>query len=206
MRALNLALVMSLLAHCALLAVADSGIPVSLQLQADGTALELKNGYVRLVFNLMRGSLDVVQGRFEGDGLFVDPLTYAASPALSPPVPPAVSFTPAALRQGAVAIVVTGNGVGYQETSTSSFIRATALQPTIVSNTSAAACFNVTLTDGPAATARVSSTFSFALTAASRSFTFGVTTQAVQSFNTSVIRLATSWTTASVVMQYNIGA
>jgi hypothetical protein len=113
-------------------------IPTPVLLHPTPDTLILQNGYVSATFNLTRGSLDVLQGRFVGDG------DFSASPNLA-----GYTSSPSG-RRGALAVMSWGLG---SDASTASFDRPAPLPFAVTSNTSELAGFCVTLADAPAASA-----------------------------------------------------
>ena len=144
---------------------------------------------MRLVFSLVRGSVDTVNGRFAGDGNFAGSPNLAGSQGGSG-------------RRGAIDVIVTGLPGG--ETSTSSFDRSTPLPYTVLSNDSAVAAFAVTLGDAP--TPHLSATFVFSLSAADpRRFTVNATTTTVSGISPRVVALSSSWVPPNVIGWFNRG-
>ena len=151
-------------------------------------ALELRNGFVRTVFNLTRGSLDILQGRFLGDGVFT------ASPNLAGEL-----GVPAATRRGALSVMVEGATSGTS--STSSVDRPTPLTFTVLSNTSASASFSVVLTDSASL---ISVTLSLGLDT-SRRLTVNASAVALTAFRPSLVVLSHAWTPTDAVAWYQKG-
>jgi len=178
-------------------------VPVTLRWGGAGDeAVYLSNGYTSLRWDLMRGALDRVQGRFEGDGVF------AGSPNVAPAMRGAA--TAAGVHVGALAVVVSGNGrpESYAETATSAFTRAAPLQWQVAANTTAYAAFTVTgVTDGaqgrPAP--RITCDFTFSLAATDRWFAVNVSVQPLAPFNTSMVRMSTAWAPLSSLAMYQKG-
>ena len=194
-----LALAAALSAAPALAAPAFLGLapaapsPCLLLLAPTADALELSNGFVRLVFNLTRGAADVVQGRFAGDG------DFSGSPNLA-----GMQGAPAGTRRGAVAVVVSGlsGGGAFSDPSTASVDRASPLAFTVTANNSAAGdCgFAVTLGDNAGL---LSATLRFALAPASpRQVTLEAAAVAAASFAPTVVSLSTLWTPPSATGLY----
>jgi hypothetical protein len=156
-------------------------------------ALSLSNGFVRLQFSLTRGSVDVVQGRFAGDG------DFSGSPNLA-----GMQGAPAGTRRGAVAVVVSGLGGGgaWRDASTSSLDRASPLAFKVLANDSAAGnCgFSVDLGDSAGL---LTATLRFALSgAAPRQITVGAAATAAAGFSPTVVSLSTLWTPPSATGLY----
>lgn len=206
----------SLLSTAAAVAIAcqTACAQTPVQLRLLGTnALELRNGFSRMVFNLNRGSVDLLQGRFEGDGQFEAWGLNDASPNLSPyaALNTPLGALPNGLKQGAVSVIVTGDGNSMAETATSAYNKQTAVSYTVLSNTSDYAAFSVnSIADGPypqpgVSTPRVSTTFTFSLAAADRGMGINTTVTALQTFNTTAVRISTAWTPADAVGIYESG-
>ena len=175
---------------------AAASLPPTLAL-VGADLLVLRNGHVQLSFNLTRGSLDIVQARFEGDG------DFSASPNLA-----GAQGAPAGSRRGAAAVVVSGLAGGGGETSTASFDRAAPLAFSVLFNDSSAAGFSVTLTDARAdgAGAHLAATLSFALRAAApRAFELNASAVARAAFAPTVVALSTLWTPPSATGFYYRG-
>jgi len=157
-----------------------------------------------MVYNLNRGSLDIFQGRFEGDGNFNGWSINDGSPNLAPTIARNANI-PTGIRQGALSVVITGDGVSYAESSTSSYIYSPPLQYTVLSNESNYASFSVSgLQDNPT-NPRITSTFTFYLAYDSRTFYVNVSTTALTSFNTTAVRVNTAWTSVNNVALYTTG-
>lgn len=109
--------------------------PLPPTLTATRDTLTLQNGFVFILFNLTRFSVDDLRGRFVGDG------DFASSPNLAGD---ALS-TPPGVRRGAVSIV-TSSGLGFNY-SLSDTNRASPLAYTVLTNSSASASFSVSATD-----------------------------------------------------------
>jgi len=152
--------------------------------------LELKTGNVRALFNLTRGSLDVVQGRFLGDGIF------SASPNLA-----GAQATPEGTPRGALAVLVQPAG-----TSTSSFSRASPL-PYTSNVTATTAAFTVTLTDASSSPS-VSMTLTLGVDdAAPRQISAALTSvTALKAFSPTLVALSTTWAPPDVVAWYDMAA
>lgn len=150
-----------------------------------GDSLLLRNGFVSATFNLTRGSLDILQGRFVGDGLF------SSSPNLAGDV-----GAPPAVRRGALAVIVHGQ----PESSTASFDRAAPIPFTVLANTSSSAAFSVVLTDS-ASSPRVSVTLTLALTT-DRALVVNVSATALAAFSSPLVALSTTWSAPDVVTWY----
>ena len=171
-------------------AAASAQLPCGLT-QA-GNTLELKSGFARLVFDLVRGSVDVVQGRFEGDG------NFSLSPNLA-----GQQAAPAGTRRGAIAVVVSGIDAGGESISTSSVDRGTPL--TFKNTSSLANCgFSVTLSDS---SNLLSATLTFELAVTTpRQITVGASAVASAAFSPSIVSLSTLWTPPSATGFYFRGA
>lgn len=182
-----------------------SPVPASLVYSAADASLTLSNGCVNVVFNLQRGSTDVVEGRFECDGAFAGVNVAAKLQGFSA----AYRDAPQGMMQGAFAVVVTGDGVGVAETSTSATDLAAPLSFTVVANSSSYAAFSV----GPLMdtsvragfVSRVATNLTFALSAGDRAFSVNASSTALRAFNTTVVRFATAWWPASAVAVYQRG-
>lgn len=154
--------------------------------------LELSSPFVRLCFNLTRGAVDNVQGRFAGDGDF----------SQSPNLAGLSSGVPANLPRGAFAVIVGG---ASGETSTSSFDRAAPLAFTVLSNSSDAATFSVALTDAPTSP-RVTATLTFSVSSASpRALIVNASVTATTAFSAPVVALNTLWTPPSATGWFDRG-
>lgn len=166
--------------------------------------VELRNGFARLVFNPSRGSFDLWQGSFEGDGDFLRQANLA--PGFNNIGPSAASL-PVGLQQGAIHAVVTGDGNTLAETGTSSIPLAKPAAIAVIANSSDLAGFSVTLTDGPAGVngPRISTSFNVTLAAASRSVQLTAQVTAVRSFTTTAVRLVMGWTPASSTTVFKNG-
>jgi hypothetical protein len=131
--------------------------------------------------------LDLVQGRFLGDG------NFTASPNLAGDT----NDVPEGTKRGALAVVVSGLAGG--DFSTASFDRSSPVDFTVLSNDSTSASFSVTLTDD-ATNPHISSTFVLTLSSETpRQLTLNVSTVALQSFDPSVVSLATMWTPPNAI-------
>lgn len=193
----KLLVVVALLQSVALVAAAAAA-SCSLQLSPAGDALELRNGFVRLVFNLTRGSADIVQGRLDGDG------NFSASPNLAG----ATLAVPAGHRRGAVAVVVSGAAAGApaaNEPSTASVDRpAPAAFVVLANDTSAGCAFSVALDDSLGV---LSAALSFRLVAAApRALEVNATATATASFSPTVVSLSTLWSPPSATAFYSMPA
>ena len=170
---------------------ASAGFPGPAVFHNSLDSLELRSGFVRVVFNLTRGSLDVVQGCFAGTG------DFSASPNLAGDV-----ASPDGVRRGAVSVVVMGLAGG--EVSTSSANRPAPLAFTILSNdTTSSAGFSVVLSDSSALT-RV--TLSFGLDVQTpRRLVVNASATALAGFSPSLVALSTTWTPPNAVGWYAKG-
>lgn len=184
-------------------AVATAGLPASLSLV--GNRLVFANGFVQVGFDLKRAAVDVVQGRFEGDGAFLSP--GDVSPNVGVRTPSNAAIVPQGTAAGAIAVVITGNDAGsYAETSTSGWTRPSPLAYEVLSNTTDLVAFRVANITDAATGARVSAAFTFALAAGSRSFTFNATVAPLTAFNATAVRVSTGWAPGNMVMMYTAGA
>jgi hypothetical protein len=176
-------------------------VPASVTVDPATQLVELRNGFTRVVFNPWRGSFDVWQGRFEGDGNFAGQPNLAPGGGANCGVPTAPVSLPRGLQQGALCVVVTGIDGGLAETSTCGDTATGApARVTVTSNTSDSAGFAVTLVDGPlpaGGVPRVSATFNVSLSADSRSVVVLASVTASASFTAMAVRLMTAWTPAS---------
>jgi hypothetical protein len=166
--------------------------PLSPSLSLLGDALTLQNGFVRMVFNLTRFSVDDLRGRFFGDG------DFSASPNLAGDV----GSTPPGTRRGAISIV-TSSGLGFNY-SLSDVDRASPLPFTVISNTSTSASFTVAATDNYG---HVSATLSFGLDAASpRRLWVNSSASAAGAFSASLVALSLHLAAPSAQGWYARGA
>lgn len=161
-----------------------------------GDIATLSSSYVRMRFNLTRGSLDSLQGRVSGDGEF-----SSASPnvvgALSPNI-----LEP---RRGGLAVTRSGTP-GVLDSSTSDFDRATPLVPTVIANNSEMAAFSVVLGDQPQYPLLLA-TLTFTVAAAwPRALLVNVTAVAqAPGFSASRVALSSRWMPADAVAWYERG-
>lgn len=197
-----------LLATFSFFAVGESQSPLSVQFNIlPNNLLELRNGFCRLIVNLNRGSLDLLQGRFEGDGNFEAWNLNDASPNLAPSVARNTNplALPTGLRQGSLAVLITGDGVSLRETSTSSYTYSAPLTYTVLGNTSTYASFTVNnLQDSPT-NPRITASLSFSLAYDSRALIVNVSATASQTFNATAVRINTAWSSVDGVALFTTG-
>jgi hypothetical protein len=150
--------------------------------------VELKSGYVRLLFNLTQGSVSLLQGSFAGQG------NFSTSPNLAGDASAPVGF-----RRGAVAVVISGLPGG--EISTSSYDRESPIPFKVISNgTNGAAAFSVVLSDSGS---RISASVVFGLdTMNPRRLWLNSTTTATTAFQPTLVALSTSWTPPNTIGWY----
>lgn len=187
-RLIPAALAASSLAALAAAQVTPNPSPVILNPTAD--TLVLQNGYVRATFNLTRGALDVLQGRFVGDG------DFSSSPNLA-----GYASSSTQGRRGALAVMSWGLG---SDASTASFDRPNPAPFVLTSNTSSLAGFCVTLADAPAAAARLNATFCLSIDSANpRGLTVGLPTLvATASFAPTLTALSLAFAPPDAVVWY----
>jgi hypothetical protein len=166
--------------------------PLPPSLSATRDTLTLRNGFVFLVFNLTRFSVDDLRGRFVGDG------DFSSSPNLAGDV----GATPAGVRRGAATIKIS-SGLGFSY-SLSDVDRPAPLAFTLLTNTSASASFSVAAAD---AFGHVSATFAFGLDAASpRRLWLNATATAAAAFSASLVALSLHLAAPSAQGHYARGA
>ena len=172
---------------------APTAPPSPCELLITSDTVLLSNGFTRLAFNIGRGSVDSVQGRFAGDG------DFSASPNLA-----GLQGAPVGSQRGAVSVVISGvpggGGGAWTDASTSAASARAAI--TVLANSSAAGdCgFSATLADSAGL---LSATLSFSLRgAAPRQLALSAVATAAVAFTTTVVSLSTLWTAPSATGFY----
>jgi hypothetical protein len=165
-------------------------------LYLDGTdSLVIYNGYVRALFNLTRGALEVVQGRFVGDGNFT----------LSPNLAGNYMNTHEYLNQARGALDVSVSYFPKGKTSTSSFDRQQPLEYIVLTNSTTSVSYSVALTDSEESP-HIQATFIFGLEASNpRQLIVDVSISALVEFNAMRVAVSTSWTPTNVVTWFQRG-
>jgi hypothetical protein len=182
---------------------------VSLRFDEAQQTATLSNAFVQVTFNTLCGCVTGLYGRFEGDADFSNSQNVAAT--LPRSTWSGIAYDGASVAsfagpaRGAFSLIVTGDGVSYAETATSSFVRSTPLAVTSLANNSVYAAFSVGGITDSVVNARVGATFTFSLAQNDRSLGFNVSATALRPFNTSLVRLSTAWSPASTLAQYDTG-
>lgn len=159
-------------------------------LSQTGNVLTLTSPFAQLTFDLQRGSVDSVRGRFVGDG------DFSASPNLAGAVGAAEGQ-----RRGAVAVVISPGG-GSAEISTADVTRASPLSFNVLRNDTGGAGFSVSLADASAA---LIATLNFSVTAGTREVILTTSAVATKSFSPVIVSLSTLWTAPSATGWYAKG-
>ena len=171
---------------------AQAPVPCTINI-ADG-AVVLANGYVRAVFNLTRGSLAGLFGRWAGDGDF----------SASPNVAGAVDALPFFDRRGALAVSRAGTAGGAPDSTTASFDRAAPLAATVVADTPDFAAFSVALGDAAAPLLAVTLTLGVSA-AAPRALAVTAVATALADFSAELVELSVLAAPADSVAWYARG-
>lgn len=169
--------------------VASAAIPCSVTVNGD--LVSISSGYVVGQFNLTRGALDVLKGRFSGDGSFVSSPNLAGAQKTSIIEP----------RRGGIAVARYGTP-GTFDSTTADFDRANTA--VISANSPDYASFYVTLGDSTSPLLQVNLTFSIS-SSNPRALTITASAFAKSSFQATRVTLSTRWAPPDVIAHYQKG-
>lgn len=158
-------------------------------IQSD-TVLTLSSPFTQLTFDLLRGAVDAVRGRFLGDG------DFSTSPNLAGAVGAAEGK-----RRGAVAVTISPGG-GAADISTADVTRLAPLAYTVLRNDTDGAGFAVTLSDASNA---LTVTLTFYATSDSRAVVVNASAVCAKSISPVLVSLSTLWSAPSATGWYAKG-
>lgn len=172
-------------------AIYASSIPCSVTVNGD--IATISSSHIFATFNLTRGSLDSLFGRFSGDGV------YDTSPNLAG----ALKTNVIEPRRGGIAVARFGTP-GVFDSTTADFDRSSILTPVITANTVNYASFYVVLDDSTSPLLRVNLTFSVNSNNP-RALSITASAVALSTFQATRITLSTRWSPPDVISHYQRG-